>query len=202
MTAPQGAQNQMNAAQESAGEGMRPGAESARRTAGETPKGARRMTATKRRAKVPRLAKRGRTPQRRQIRRCAIANPSLPSPAGTAQRAVRASLRSNRRPAKRGPDGHAKRRAERRPAKRSRAPHKRQTRRCAIANHSLPSPAGDGPARHARVTSAKRFAVCCQRSAPQQTAPHKTHSDVCWPVPSGTRRKIPHPRKKEKFPSL
>ena len=87
--------------------------------------------------------------------------------------------------------------AEKRPAKRSRAPHKRQTRRCAIANPSLPSPAGDGPARRARVTSAKRFAVRCQRSAPQQTAPHKTHSDVCWPIPAGMGRKIPHPRKKD-----
>ena len=218
MTAPQGAQNQMNAAQESAGEGMRPGAEKREAEGRRNAESARRMTATKRRAEVPWPAQRGREkrgPDGRAKRRAESARRVTATKSrgrrseaaksatlatcgfvirpcrafGAAQRVVRASLRDQRS-------------AEKRPAKRSRAPHQRQTRRCAIANPSLPSPAGDGPARRARVTSAKRFAVCCQRSAPQQFPPHKAHSDVCWPIPAGMGRKIPHPRKKENFPSL
>ena len=72
-----------------------------------------------------------------------------------------------------------------------------QARTCVIANPSSPSPAGDGPARRARVTGAKRFAVRCQRLSPQQIPPRKTHSDECWPIPAGMGRKISHPRKKD-----
>ena len=126
-------------------EEMRPGAEKREAEGRRNAESARRMTATKRRAEVPRPAKRGREKrgpdgrakrraERREVNDCGqrsgaarrkggevrnqrFANPSLPRLWRGPARHARVTARPAKRSReKRRPDGHAKRRAERREA--------------------------------------------------------------------------------------